>query len=503
MSPKVKPRKAATKSSTTTKRRSTTTKSGASSRTRRTSSSSGSGGSSNGSVNIRMYNVGFGDCFLLTFPGPITMLIDCGSTKAADNITIKDIVDDIHDYLSTTTNGRLDVLVATHAHKDHVSGFANAKWSELDIGEVWLPWTESDEPLAKQIRKHQTALTEALDGIIARRLTTAASAKDKINLENLRSIVQNSLRSLPANKSALDALNSGFGDADRVKYMPDKYMQKVKVKKLSALDVTVLGPPRVANILIESRLPSEQREYLNWLNKQLALNGIDLNQLGENQATTSDDSYLAPGITNIGNYANPQGAKLAAMLEPPKDAPFKARFMYTESEFARHYKDLVIQSNRKALLNEMSDELLEVLATSTSGHVNNTSLVLFFKIGKLRMLFPGDAEWLTWKTLTEDDSVKTMLGETDFYKVGHHGSSNANPRDLINELPNSMHCMASTLSGKHDTGTGPNPNPDPRVFAALAKHKASVVRSDDKPKAKLPTGFQRVNALCVEAILTI
>jgi glyoxylase-like metal-dependent hydrolase (beta-lactamase superfamily II) len=74
-----------------------------------------------------MYNVGFGDCFLLTFPyaagGDRHVLIDFGSfpkPKDAPKGFMEAIAADIAQHVQ---GGRLAV-VATHRHADHINGFA-------------------------------------------------------------------------------------------------------------------------------------------------------------------------------------------------------------------------------------------------------------------------------------------------------------------------------------------------------------------------------------------
>src|SRR5262245_60548552 len=85
------------------------------------------------SVSIRSYNVGFGDCFLLSFrysaDSERHILIDYGSTglpKGVPRTRMMDIANDI----KTRTGGKLHGVVATHRHRDHISGFetkANGK----------------------------------------------------------------------------------------------------------------------------------------------------------------------------------------------------------------------------------------------------------------------------------------------------------------------------------------------------------------------------------------
>jgi glyoxylase-like metal-dependent hydrolase (beta-lactamase superfamily II) len=52
------------------------------------------------------------------------MLIDCGSLGASTTgVKMADVVADIRD----TTQDHLHLLIATHEHQDHVSGFRNCK----------------------------------------------------------------------------------------------------------------------------------------------------------------------------------------------------------------------------------------------------------------------------------------------------------------------------------------------------------------------------------------
>src|SRR5882672_8450898 len=97
-------------------------------------------------IRIRMYDVGFGDCILVTVDQadtPWRMLIDCGVHPSGVSAhSIASIVEDIITEITTGGTPRLDLVVATHRHRDHVSGFADPRWAGVTVGEVWLPWTE-------------------------------------------------------------------------------------------------------------------------------------------------------------------------------------------------------------------------------------------------------------------------------------------------------------------------------------------------------------------------
>src|SRR5262249_2013551 len=112
-------------------------------------------------VRVRMYRHGLGDCFLLTFPRngnkPFQMLIDCGAL-ARDGQFMTRIVEHIRDTIRDGKAGkaRLDVVVATHEHKDHLSGFNQARDvfnADFEFGAVWLGWTENlTKPEIKKIK---------------------------------------------------------------------------------------------------------------------------------------------------------------------------------------------------------------------------------------------------------------------------------------------------------------------------------------------------------------
>src|SRR6476620_8117093 len=103
-------------------------------------------------VTIRHYCQGIGDCHLMKFRkddgADFWMLIDCGihSSITGGTEKIAAIVDDI-----ALVTKRLDIIVLTHEHWDHVSGFllAESKFKDFEVGEVWMAWSENpDDPQA-------------------------------------------------------------------------------------------------------------------------------------------------------------------------------------------------------------------------------------------------------------------------------------------------------------------------------------------------------------------
>jgi hypothetical protein len=122
-----------------------------------------------------MYQVGFGDCFLVSFEYDEQperhMLIDFGSTHLAEGTTLDDVAESIVE----RTNGHLDVLVLSHRRNDHISAFG--KKSAFDKITMLRPrlviwqWTEDPElrkPGSTDVE--QRKFIQSLD--TARRLVT-------------------------------------------------------------------------------------------------------------------------------------------------------------------------------------------------------------------------------------------------------------------------------------------------------------------------------------------
>ena len=122
-------------------------------------------------LRVRMYRQGLGDCFLLTFnPGGDEkhVLIDCGTlgSKYTD-VKLPEVIAEI----DKTTNGHLHLVVATHQHQDHLSGFAKlsdqfSAAENKQIDHVWLAWTENPkDQVAKKLTKSRDDMAIAVKAV--------------------------------------------------------------------------------------------------------------------------------------------------------------------------------------------------------------------------------------------------------------------------------------------------------------------------------------------------
>ena len=84
------------------------------------------------------------------------MMIDCGlflGTKRG-----KEIMTQVAEDVKAASGGKLDSVVLTHEHWDHISGFSLAKdifdAQDFTFDQVWMGWTENEnDPKVKEVRE--------------------------------------------------------------------------------------------------------------------------------------------------------------------------------------------------------------------------------------------------------------------------------------------------------------------------------------------------------------
>jgi len=379
-----------------------------------------------------MYRQGLGDCFLLTWTdGDATshLLIDCGVLKGTADAEkrMQDVAQSVHD----TTGGHLDRLVVTHEHWDHLSGFlqAGAIYDKLEVGEVWLAWTEDpQDELANELRKRKqkrlnglvaaAKLADGPDGPVARRTA--------LQLDALLGF-QGDLGAA-GTKTTAKALEWVKSRQAQIKYLhPGE--QLFDLPGLPGIRVFVLGPPHDRRLIKQSD-PSKAHPEVYEL-------------------ATADGSHR--GFL--------EAAEALAEDEEPEAQPFDPFFRVDEAD-ARNDNELWKKYYAKGRSwRRVDDDWLGYagqLALQLDSDTNNTSLVLAFELTRDGdvLLFPGDAQvgnWLSWEALEwqlqdggEKRTVKSgdLLARTVLYKVGHHGSHNATLREKGLELMSSAELAA-------------------------------------------------------------
>jgi len=410
----------------------------------------------NNTVRIRMYNVGFGDAFLIFVPsgtGTGKILVDCGSISSG-GVAIEDVVRQIiADAKDPDGVPRIQVVVATHRHRDHVSGFASGRWKQVEVGEVWLPWTEDpDDPKAAEIRHTQSGLAVALASRAMRGMRNALGAR------SAEAGVHESLAlNAVTNEAAMNTLHSGFGGSPKRRFLPvkDTVNQEFTPAGLPSVTVHVLGPSRDPKI-IQDMDPPTGKSYL-WMIE---------NGSGSEGGDSRKVKYLRP-FPEMPN------------LRSPKNALGRASGLLLAKE--------------KKLLRGIGSETESAIAVALDQAVNGTSLMLVLRVGSASLLLPGDAQWGTWNAALGSAKAVALMKQTTFYKIGHHGSHNATPKPFVEQtIGRNFWAMVSTKTRQ----MWPN-IPKTELLAALRLRTELLARSDQMNKA--PTGFVKVGPFTLEA----
>jgi beta-lactamase superfamily II metal-dependent hydrolase len=389
----------------------------------------------NRNVTVRMYNVGFGDCFMVWFPGKerrLKILIDCGMHQAGVGPhKMSEVVHQIVTDALEDGRSRIDVVVATHRHRDHVYGFEDAQWEAVEVREVWMPWTEHpNDPTARAIRDRQSRL-----GL---QLSLVAPLLSGVDRQLVSELAFNSYR----NQEAMETLRSGFAGQPVRRYLPHRKRRNRSfvVEALPGVSIHAMGPSYDPEIIRDMEPPNEQ-------------------------------AYLQMVRTKV----DQQGAF----------RPFAEQWPMTPGGFRHHWRHLQLTRHDLTKIHSANEGSEIAAAVALERAVNGTSLVLMFQLGKAHLLFGGDAQWGTWRAMLQDEAWVDLLRKTTFYKIAHHGSENATPVEFVeNILGMGFSAMASTKEIAIWDRI-----PREELLKALREKRSRVVRSDrqdvpDPPRFK-------------------
>jgi hypothetical protein len=423
-----------------------------------------------------MYRQGLGDCLLLTFDPdgtPVHMLIDCGTLGATTTgVRMAEVVANIR----KTTNDHLHVLIATHEHQDHLSGFNSAKkeFEKIRVDNVWLAWTEDPtDDDAKRLKKYANDLG------ISVALASHALAEIGKRSPDAKELGE-----------AIDGLLGFFGEqhgalavgdfAESVDAAMDFVRTRVaKARHLEPRDLIeetwlpgfrfyILGPPR---------------------------NPAALNEVGDHE---TDSLYHVAGGLRAGSRAAVHSGALDPANE--EEMPFDQRFRLDESDSLggaarKRYMD------SDAAWRRIDGDWLQSagsLALQLDSITNNTSLAFAIERisdGKV-LLFPADGQlghWLSWHdakvkwTVPDRRGAVTasdLLRETVFYKVGHHASHNATAKDKGLEMMTRTNELVAFIPVDRQVALKRNPQGSWQMPALglyrrlLEKCQGRVLRSD-------------------------
>jgi len=407
---------------------------------------------------IRAYQVGFGDCFLLTFqypgstkksPNERHVLVDFGSTGMPEGVNPTDQMMAVAEDIKERCDGKLHMVVATHRHKDHISGFTTKENGEgtgdviasMTPDIVVQPWTEdpaTKDPKVKKAKKAKKGIAaDAVSRIgnthylaalgdmnsLAEAMTTEAQhlASGKFRKpidEELANKIQflSEDNSLP-NRSAVANLAS-MGKNHYVNFGYDLDLKHI----LPGVKAHVLGPPTL-----------EQHS-----------------EIQKERARDENEFWMLQGAARAFWGLQAASGELVADFSSGGSRLFPDADVYQDF-FPTHSRWFIRQL--RALRGQQLLGLVRILDKA----MNNTSVILLFEVGGKKLLFPGDAQIENWEYALSMKDAAQLVKDTYLYKVGHHGSRNATPKTLWKGFTrrgpdakrDRLQTIVSTMKGKH------------------------------------------------------
>lgn len=407
------------------------------------------------SLTLRSYQVGFGDCYLLTFHYKDRnrhVLIDFGSTGQAkssgENLMLRVAKD-----IKQQTNGKLHAVVATHRHKDHISGFATNK-KQTGPGDIIAscnpdvviqPWTE-----------HPDARVDA----------------------------QQAPSNMTGRQSFVAALNNMHQVSEAILVEADR--RKSVLGKTLFRELSFLGEDNLSNAsAVENLMRMGKRHYyLNYGSKsglESVLPGVKIRVLGPPNVKQSKEIKVQRSKDEDEFWQFQALANQFVVRKNPKIFPKAKTYSAAGAPpFTRWFI--------KRMRSIRGEQLLSIVR-ALDKVMNNTSLILLFEVAGKKMLFPGDAQIENWSYALGKPAVRRLLEGVDVYKVGHHGSRNATPKTLWNNFKKRsdkkgkrLETFMSTMPGKHGKSASKTEVPRKTLVDALKKDSDYYTTQDLKRK---------------------
>lgn len=327
---------------------------------------------------IRLFDVGLGDCIYCRVPKAhrdgrdFHILIDCGTLSSTSYLSAA--IENLKPSLPLIDGKlRVDLLVVTHEHKDHMTGFGMKLWDDFSFGAIWMNAAmDPNHPEAERAKKLHGFAAGAMAQALRLNL---ALGPELMELANVMAL----------NEDAMKTLRETLPRASKIKptYVHATSSKANLALPLEGASISVLGPER----------------------------DIDFYYLGDpgDPSLRRTFGFIEAGLPPVSAAVpEPSSVAIPENLDPADFRQLRSRMLSTALAFA-----------------------------ALDGKVcNNTSVVLLLEWKGKRLLFVGDAEWdggfkegkgnCSWNVMWKLRKDR-LNGALAFLKIGHHGSVNATP----------------------------------------------------------------------------
>ncbi len=296
--------------------------------------------------------------------GPAHVLIDCG-VHAANISSINDCVQD----MKKETGNSLALVILTHYHADHMSGFASNfnDFTGFDVGAVWI--TNRLDPSKPDASKFMAQLTT-----VAQQLKMQLGVRDDAAAIEAHHKVENALGVASEN-------GGGGSNAKALKLLQSGFKNKPPVFYYQGGDTPTLPDELEGMITAEILAPSPKDsggEFAASDNKT------------EQYLAALGDSGV-PDVTGVQPFDKKRWPASAADYPQQTFDEFDTGLLGRPHEPKRDGA-----STLQNTLGGMQPDALAAAADKLDGTLNNQSLVVLFTCNAKKLLFVGDAQWGNW-----------------------------------------------------------------------------------------------------------
>jgi hypothetical protein len=393
-------------------------------------------------VVIHMYKMGTGDCFVLKFMSEqevtFNMVIDCGCyTRKFDDI--RPYVEE----LKRDVENQINVLVVSHEHNDHVLGFQAGEAlftdAELAVDRIWMGWPENDDDDTVKEWKQDYGQKKLALALAAKRLEDVVEGED------------------------FKAQFAGFKDGDAMLSLRRDFVRVLK----DFVDLHVTGEYKgglKGMVVVKDQIADNNITYLNpgdILKEIPGLDGVRIFVLGPPELHAEVDTEPEEPEDA---YEHNKELNDSDLFVHALNATAKSHFSSRLSPFDESF---VMKGNHPDAYRDPANAWRRIdydwlfssgyFALRLNSMTNNLSLCLaieFEDSGKV-MLFPGDAEFGSWKSWHDVDwqekggidiETKDLLNRVVLYKVAHHLSHNGTAKELgLQMMTSSDLCAMASL----------------------------------------------------------
>lgn len=337
-------------------------------------------------LRVRVYNVLFGDAILVSVPdrdssGKVKIrhiLIDVGNALFETRGGLDEVFEPVtEDILKVLDRQPLDLYVMTHEHMDHVQGLPYAESTFFK---------DSEGELRKKLKTRYAWLTASAATDYYNKHADANERHMRFRsmydgIDKYLSALTAFHEPIPTDVQMLWKNNNPRKTADCVKYLQNLTKRTFYVHRKSSLQNA--QPFHEARIEIWG--PEEDTaDYFGKFQPQPMALGVTVSSEGDEERTSLTE-VIPPRGVDAGAFYD---------LVNIRGSVFENLLMINEAK-------------------------------------NNTSVVFCLEWRGYRLLFPGDAEDLSWKKMANAKVLKPV----HFLKVSHHGSCNGTPEpELLNKI---------------------------------------------------------------------